>query len=132
MRAVLINSTEKTVTNISISESNTLNDWYKAIGCSMVDVATYINDDRDSILVDEEGLMGTLNDASPFFMYEGANQPFCGNGLVVGMDDEGNSISCHVTALKVAAKVSFKCLGDLTLGGLAKAGVRSTNAQPLH
>jgi len=114
MRAVLINSTNKTVKDIEISETNTLHDWYKAIGCSMVEVATYINDDKDSILVDEEGLMGTLNDATPFFMYEGGNMPFCGNGLVVGMDDEGNSVSCHISALEVAAKVSFKCLGDLT------------------
>jgi hypothetical protein len=131
MRAVLINSTKKTVTDIEISESNTLKDWYKAIGCNFVEVGAHINYD-DSILVDEEGLMGlslqtqtsltaltnqtqaNLNDTTPFFMYEGDNTPFCGNGLVVGMDDEGNSVSCHISALEVAAKVSFKCLGDLT------------------
>lgn len=113
MRAVLINSTEKTVTDIEISETNTLQDWYKAIGCSMVEVATYINDDNDSVLVDEEGAMGVMNNDTVFFEYDGAHQPFCGNGLVVGVDDEGNSVSCHITALEVAEKVSFKCLRDL-------------------
>lgn len=112
MRAVLINSTDKTVKDIEISETNTLQDWYKAIGCSMVEVATYINDDRDSILVDEEGLMRTMSESTTFFQYEGANQPFFGNGLVVGVDDEGNSVSCHITALEVATNVSFKCLRD--------------------
>lgn len=103
MRAILINSHLRVVTEVEVSDTDTLKDWYRLIECSMVEVAYYINK-HDSIMVDEEGL---LNEPNVFFEYEGAHQPFAGNGLVVGVTDEGESISCRVKAKDVLSKVKF-------------------------
>ncbi len=106
MKAIFIDSKKQQVSEVEIPETGTLQAWYKIIGCDMVEIAAYLNPEQDSILVDEEGLM-KLNDHSPFFIYEGAHQPFAGNGLVVGVNDEGESVSCKISIDEVKGKVKF-------------------------
>lgn len=113
MRAVLINAKDRTVTDVEVDGSkNVLHQWYKLLNVSMVEVALYINEQEDAILVDEEGLL-TMNENTPFFAYEGGHQPFAGNGLVTGKDEDGESISCHVTADEVRSKVTFMSLDEV-------------------
>ena len=54
-----------------------------------------INNQGDGVYVDDEGLF----DASVFFTFKSADPDFilAGRGLVLGCDEEGNSISPHVT-----------------------------------
>ena len=104
MRAIKIDSKNRTVSEIDIDEQKgVLNEWYKAIGCELVEVAHYMSD-KNHILVDEEGL---LKDITDFFIYNGNLQPFAGNGLVVGVDEEGKTISCDVTLEEVTKNVTF-------------------------
>ena len=105
MKAILIDSKNKIVKDVEISEKSTLKDWYKQIGCSMVEVAAYI-DAQDSILVDEEGLYNITAETGSFY-YKGVFSQLYGNGLVVGVDNKGNSVSCKITALEVAKNVVF-------------------------
>lgn len=104
MKAVFINAVEKTVTEVDVPKEKTLQSWYKIIGCDMVEVASYINKENDSILVDEEGL---LKPQEHFFAYGVRENILAGNGLIVGVDNEGESVSCHVTAEQVKDKVFF-------------------------
>jgi hypothetical protein len=104
MRAILIDSANKTVSEIDIDDTKTLEDWYKAIDCELVEVAHYMSE-KNHILVDEEGLLKSPNN---FFTYNGAHQPFAGNGLVVGVDiNTGESIDCQITLEEVTENVMF-------------------------
>lgn len=112
MKAIFIDAKNKKVSDIEISDENTLQQWYKIIGCDLVEIATYINGKGDSLLVDEEGLFKVEGADYPYFTYEGAHQPFAGNGLIVGEDEDGNSTSPTVTAKDVAGKIVFLTYTD--------------------
>ena len=111
MKAVLINVKDRTVTDVEI-KGKVLNQWYKLLNCHLVTIGTYL-DDHDSIMVDDEGLFG-LDSESMFFTFKGAHQPFAGNGLIVGVDDEGNSVSPNVTANDVRSKIKFHTLSEVS------------------
>jgi len=113
MRAILINVTDETVRNVEIDNNNVLKDWYKKLGCQMVQVGHYFNE-KDSIMVDEEGLF-TMNDDSKFFSVEGGHQPFIGNGLVVGVNPmTGESTDVHISCEEVRAKVKFHTMNEIS------------------
>ena len=40
-------------------------------------------------------------------MYDGAHQPFAGNGLVVGVDLDGETVDCDITVEEVKQHVRF-------------------------
>lgn len=112
MKAIFIDATKRQVSEVEISDTNTLNEWYKILDCYTVEVATYINEQNDSILVDEEGLLHGLHNDSPFFKYEGAHQPFAGNGLITGVDEDGNDKAPTVTVKDVKSKITFLTLAE--------------------
>ena len=104
MKAILIDAYNKVVEEVSLRpDENILNQWYDFVKCSLVQVGHYITE-HDSIIVDEEGL---LRPCDHFFTYEGAHQPFAGNGLVVGVDEEGETVSCDISLEEVKSKVKF-------------------------
>lgn len=104
MRAILINPTLKTVEEVEVKPSpDTLHHWYELLGVDLVTVGLYL-DDHDSIIVDDEGL---LKSPEQFFFYKGGHQPFAGNGLVVGVDEEGESVSANITLQEVRNNVMF-------------------------
>ena len=70
-----------------------LDTMYKAIGCYMVEVA-YFNGANDGVFVDEEGM---LKLPTEFFFIKGCHQPLAGRGVVLGCDEEGNTIAPTVT-----------------------------------
>lgn len=112
MKAILINVTDETVQQVEIDNNNVLHDWYEKMGVQMVEVAHYF-DERDSIMVDEEGLF-TMNEDSKFFSVEGGHQPFIGNGLVVGVDPmTGESVDCRISVEKVRSLVKFHTLWEV-------------------
>ena len=116
MKAIFIDSKNRKISEVEIPKQGTLKAWYKVIGCEIVEVATYINSHNDSILVDEEGLIKEINPDSPFFIYSGSHQPFAGNGLIIGVDKEGESISHHTTVEEVESKVTFYTYDQLKKG----------------
>ena len=110
MRAILINSKDKTVTEVNVDDTNTLKHWYKLIDCDLVEVAHYMSE-KNHILVDEEGM---LKSPTEFFTYNGGHQPFAGNGLIVGIDiNNGESISCDITLEEATKNVMFLNGNDL-------------------
>lgn len=112
MKAILIDVENKTVTDVEYDGTKTLQEWYRLLKCDIVVVATDIptkyNDKINSVMVDEEGLL-SVNDNSMWFIFKEAHQPFVGNGLIVGLDDNsGETIDViDITADDVRDKVIF-------------------------
>ena len=80
-----------------------LQNIYDLIDCRTIDIVRI--DDVNGIFVDDEGL---LKD-NLYFEYSGSENVFklAGSGLILGVDDEGNSISPTLTVEDVKSKVNF-------------------------
>lgn len=105
MRAIFIDARMKRVTEIDIEPS--LESYYFQLGCRTIEAA-HVETIRstDVMYVDEEGLL-VDREFQVFFNMIGAYQPFAGNGLIVGTDDEGNTVECQSTLEHVRNMVIF-------------------------
>lgn len=88
MKAILIDSVNKNVTYVNISDQSVIEDWYDLIGCNLVCVAQYL-DEKHSIIADDEG---AINGTSFGFYCINTRQHIYGNALVVATDEDGNSV----------------------------------------
>ena len=87
-KAVLIDVKNREIKTV---EYRDYKDMQKLIGCSCFTMAL-VFPNEDVLYVDDGGL---LNGTEHFFTFEGAHQPFAGNGLIVGkeiLDEEGELI----------------------------------------
>ena len=102
MKAILIDVHTQSVTEVD--HDNTLDNIYDLLNCRTFDVVRI--DEVDSIYIDDEGL---FVDDQLFFEYGGDAQSvrLAGNGLILGVDDEGNSISPRTTVEEVEGRVGF-------------------------
>ena len=102
MKAILIDVHTQSVTEVE--HDNTLDNIYELLNCRTFDVVRI--DEVDSIYIDDEGL---FVDDQLFFEYGGDAQSvrLAGNGLILGVDDEGNSISPQTTVEEVEGRVGF-------------------------
>ena len=102
MKAILIDVHTQSVTEVD--HDNTLDNIYDLLNCRTFDVVRI--DEVDSIYIDDEGL---FVDDQLFFEYGGDAQSvrLAGNGLILGVDDEGNSISPQTTVEEVEGRVGF-------------------------
>jgi len=99
--AILIDPIARIVTEV------TWNGDYKHIAqlaeCDTYDCAR-INAHGDGIFVDDEGL---FKEQQCFFLHEDYPQPLAGKGLVLGCDEEGESVRPHTTLEEVRQRVRF-------------------------
>ena len=102
IKAILIDVYEKEIREVDYD--GTLDFIYFNLACRTFDVVRV--DDVNSIFIDDEGL---LRQNQLYFEYSGSNGIFqlAGNGLILGVDDEGNSISPTLTIEDVKSKVNF-------------------------
>ena len=98
MKAYLIDPFEKSINEVEYSGD--YQDIYKLINADLFDVA-YI-DDGIGVFVDDEGL---YKPNQAFFQVGYAM--LAGYGLVLGTDDEGESISPNISLKDLAKKVTF-------------------------
>lgn len=105
--AILIDVHAKEVKEIKLEKKDGLylQSIYDHLGCKLIDHAMYLND-SNVVYVDDEGLL-TMGPTSSFFYIKEAHQPFIGNGIVVGMDEDGNTDHVSVTVEEVRSKVRF-------------------------
>jgi hypothetical protein len=102
MKAILVNPFDRTITEVEYSGD--FKQIYNFIDAECFDCAR-INRHGDGIFVDDEGLIREVEQA--FFQHEDYPQPLAGKGLVLGCDDEGNSVSPHTTLEELKAKITF-------------------------
>lgn len=97
MKAILINPFDETITEVEYSGD--FKQIYKLIDCSTFDVVMLC--DSDDLFVDDEGL---LKD-NRYFSWSGRN--FAGKGLILGHDDEGESIATTYDLQEVIDRVEW-------------------------
>ena len=114
MKAYLIDPFAKTVSEVQYNgDYKTI---YNLISSDNIKVDTFtcveINDQSDTIYVDDEGLNKNLNQQA-FFMFNGT--PLAGKGLVLGTDEEGDSQSPTITLqeLMTENKIEFLSLAQV-------------------
>ena len=105
MRAVLINPILQLITEVEYNGD--YRQIYEHIQARMFELVSLEGPGGTEvcIFVDEEGL---LNDnPHGWFTVDGYAQPLRGRGLVLGSDDEGNTVGSPLNAAQVAAMVQF-------------------------
>jgi hypothetical protein len=108
IRAIKIDSTERTVTEVQIP--NTLAALQEAVGGY---IERGLEIDGNDLYVNEEGLLDS--ECDEFFFYEGAHQPFAGSAILVGVDAEGDTISTTLDLETVKKSVRFYSRMDIAL-----------------
>jgi hypothetical protein len=110
MKAILVDAVEKTVREVEYDGD--LETAYRLLRCDLVDVVHL--DDGDVMFVDDEGLLTSDDDDSPFFVLRSNGWTFAGSGLIVGdADDEGETTPCTVGADAVRSGVVFATRKEL-------------------
>ena len=106
MKALLIDPFMETVQEIDYS-----GDWKDIRTLLKCDIFTtvYFDDmSTDSVFVDDEGL---YVENQRFFKLGGYPQPLAGYGLVLGCNEEGDSVDCMSTLEDVAKQVEWCPIG---------------------
>jgi hypothetical protein len=101
MKAIKIDAVKREVIEVDITSD--YNDINKEIGSQIFTIAHSLKK-RDTIMVDDEGL---FNNENIFFVYNGAHQPFAGNGLIVGCNSKGDTVDCKIDINEVKQNVEF-------------------------
>jgi len=87
MKAIKINVETRKIENVTIDSSK---DIYEHIGCDTFEIPlTFKN--ADALYCDEEGL---LKDIKGGFMMPGWIRPILGNAIILGSNEDGESIDC--------------------------------------
>tara|TARA_R110000823_G_scaffold58469_1_gene140754 strand:+ start:395 stop:757 length:363 start_codon:yes stop_codon:yes gene_type:complete len=102
MKAILIDVTKQEIKEVL--HNDTLESIYNFVDCGTFDVVRI--DDTNSIYIDDEGLF--IEDQL-YFNYKGTTDSvsLAGNGLVLGVDEEGETISPSLTLKDVQKAVTF-------------------------
>lgn len=105
MRAILIDSAAREVREVEYSGN--WRDIAPMIGAeSGLFAVTPIREGED-LYVDDEGLLTSPNPHG-YFLYQGVGQElFAGNGLVLGVDENGETRSTALTVGEVRERVGF-------------------------
>ena len=108
MKAIKIDAKLRVVSEVEIDEKDSLHGMQEIVG-GLIEHAHEVKEGED-LFVNEEGLLLGFED---FFEYEGAHQPFAGNGVIVGADAEGNSVGSKLSLADVIEKVKFLNLAEV-------------------
>jgi len=96
MRAILIDPTTKTVTEVDYDGNyESIYKWIDAQTFECVDLG---DPDHNTVYVDEEGLLA--DEPGPFFTVSTYAQPLAGKGLILATDDEGESVATTLNIFK--------------------------------
>lgn len=120
MKGILIDPAAKTVTDIEVETWEAVKE---IIGCKWLEGVTIARIDHhaEQILVNEEGLL--VDEPGPFFQI-GDNTPIAGKGVVLGVNQEGETVSTRLRAELVAPRISFP---DVEFTGFT-----TTEDDPIH
>jgi hypothetical protein len=108
VRALFINSITKTIEEVEI---NGLEDLQRLVGGYIAVGTTLVKDTiENTVFVDDEGL---LKDPNNYFYIKGSHQPFAGNGVLIGTNDEGDSIDTNFILNDITNLVQFLSTSDV-------------------
>ena len=107
-KGILIDVQNRTITEVEIGDG--IQPIYELVKCdtfTCVDIT-----ETETVYVDDNGLL-TLTENSMFFELKGYPQPLCGNGLILGVDEEGESVNTKLTIDEVKKLVKFKSIHEV-------------------
>jgi Domain of unknown function (DUF3846) len=101
MRAIIINTEDRTITETDIDGS--LKTLQQIVG-GMIEPVSQGLDDNPHCYVNEEGL---LDSPQHFFMFRSGHQPLAGNGVILSSTDDGDEAPCTLSLDWVKERVTF-------------------------
>lgn len=113
MRAIIIDAENRQIRETELDEKDTLDGLQKAVG-GYITLAGEV--DGNDLYVNDEGLF-TIGHGSPFFDI-GLHQPFAGNGIIAGHDDEGETTPATVSLDAIKRRVKFGRLAGPPINGI--------------
>jgi hypothetical protein len=120
MRAILIDPINETV--IEVPYTGDYKQIYALLGIELFTTVELGGDNQETLFVDDEGL---LHGETHFFSLVGSDwkyaQPLAGRGLILGANDEGESVATDLTVEQVRQNVSF---AQLKVAGWTKGTER--------
>lgn len=96
-RAILIDPTTRTVRVVQVD-----GDHKSLLGCDWLTAVSL--DGRTSLYLDDEGRLVYPNPHGYFVL---GNEIYCGRGLILGLDADGNDVSTDLPVALVAGAVRF-------------------------
>ena len=106
MRAILINPMQESIRHISYDGDP--KSIYRILQCTLYE-AVYPFDNGDTLWIDEEGLLKESNFA---FDILGSNEEYygtyLGSAMILGVDDEGESIECKSKLDDIKSIIKFR------------------------
>lgn len=105
MRAIKIDAHAQTVTEIELKDY----DWRTqaaaiGFGCEYIELISYVNQEDDVLMGDEEAL---FKEGQAFFWWKGYPQPLAGNAIIVGTNDEGDTVAPSMTLAEAQEAVDW-------------------------
>lgn len=108
MKALFIDSKERKIIEVNVSG---LEDLQTYVGGWIALGTTLVKDNiENTVFVDDEGL---LKEPSNYFYIKGSHQPFAGNGILVGTNDEGDSIDTNFNPSDIENLIEFLTISDV-------------------
>tara|TARA_Y100000593_G_C4231800_1_gene297373 strand:- start:154 stop:531 length:378 start_codon:yes stop_codon:yes gene_type:complete len=105
MKAYLIDPRKRKISKVDYN-----GDFHQICGLINADIFTvvYPFNNRDSIYVDDMGLYEELNYCFSVKCDNGTTQDLYGNGLVLGTNEEGESVAVKTSLAELKKRISFK------------------------
>lgn len=107
MKAIHIDAERKTVESVELPDEGAarMERLRELVRCEFVD-AVRLETGRDAVFVDDEGLLGDLS-RQQFFWLVGLPTPLAGSGVIMGADDEGETVEPVITLEQVKRRVRW-------------------------
>jgi hypothetical protein len=107
MKAIIISVENRLMFKVDLSDSyeERREELEKILGYSCMTVGGYLNE-HNVLYVDDNGL---LKDPT-MFIYAPTVYPemLAGNGVIIGVNDEGETVDCTVSLKEVSARVAIR------------------------
>ena len=103
-KAIKIDAINKKIYEVEIH--NELDDIYNHLDCDLFTCPVSL-DNQDTLYVDDEGLLINLYDYKGSFYFKDFQQPLFGHGLIIGTNNEGDSVDVKSTVEEIEKLVSF-------------------------
>lgn len=111
--AILVDSAKQTIKCVTI---DTYKDIYKHIGneCECFDVPVEF-ENNDALYCDDEGLYHPFQGG---IIMRGWDRPIVGNVLIIGTDEEGESVDCKSDIFAIEKNIKFLNINEIELFSL--------------
>ena len=115
-KGILIDSKNETFTDVEVDMNygkDGNNDVHRMLPCRTFTISRYDGADEtsDTIFIDDNGLLN-MKENTTFFYFAEANCVFVGNGIILGTDEEGNTVDVKHDIAFYKKQVTFHSLKE--------------------